>query len=216
LATVKGDDQGWGYNLGMLWQASRDTRIGLAYRSEIDYTLEGTAAFSGLPSLNGPVTADATLPATAALSVLHRVNERWEVLADVTWTGWSSFDELRVLRTSGALVALTPENWADSYRYSLGLNYRLNERLKLRAGVAFDETPVSDAYRTARIPDEDRTWLAFGAQYRMSPKAMLDVGYAHLFVKDARIDKTETGPVRLTGEYDAAVDILSAQLTLDF
>lgn len=216
LATVKGDDQGWGYNLGMLWQASRDTRIGLAYRSEIDYTLEGTAAFSGLPSLNGPVTADATLPATAALSVLHRLNERWEVLADVTWTGWSSFDELRVLRTSGALVALTPENWADSYRYSAGVNYRHNDRVTLRAGVAFDETPVSDAYRTARIPDEDRTWLAFGAQYRMSPKAMLDIGYAHLFVKDARIDKTETGPVRLTGEYDAAVDILSAQLTLDF
>lgn len=215
LVTVKGNDYAWGFNLGALWQVNEATRIGLAYRSEVDYTLEGTVTFSGMPVLNGPVTADTTLPDSASLSLFHKLNERWDVLADVTWTGWSDFDELRILRTSGALVGVTPENWDDSYRYSLGVNYRLNDKLTLRGGVAFDETPVSDTYRTARIPDEDRTWIAFGAQYRLSPKSMLDVGYAHLFVKDARINKTESG-VTLAGEYDASVDILSAQFTLNF
>jgi long-chain fatty acid transport protein len=74
---------------------------------------------------------------------------------------------------------------------------------------------VSDTFRTARIPDEDRTWIAFGAQYRLSPKSLLDVGYAHLFVEDASINKTESGVV-LTGTYEGSVDILSAQLTLEF
>lgn len=216
LATVKGDDTGWGFNLGALWQPSEATRIGLAYRSEVDYTLEGTVTFSGLPAGNGPVTADTTLPDSASLSLFHRLDDRWDLLADVTWTGWSDFDELRIVRTSGALLTVTPENWDDSYRYSVGANYRWNDRLTLRGGVAYDATPVSDTYRTARIPDESRTWIAFGAQYRLSPKTVLDVGYAHLFVDDARINKTETGPVTLTGEYDASVDILSAQLTLNF
>jgi long-chain fatty acid transport protein len=215
LVTVKGDDVGWGFNLGALWHVNDSTRIGLAYRSEVDYTLEGTVTFSGLPAGNGPVTADTTLPDSASLSLFHKLNDRWDLLADVTWTGWSDFDELRIVRTSGVVVGLTPENWDDSFRYSVGVNYRLNDKLTLRGGLAFDETPVSDTYRTARIPDEDRTWIAFGAQYRLSPKSVLDVGYAHLFVKDARIDKTE-GPVTLTGSYQASVDILSAQLTLNF
>jgi long-chain fatty acid transport protein len=215
LATVTGDDYGWGFNLGALWQVNEATRVGLAYRSEVDYTLEGTVTFSAAPAGNGPVTADATMPDSVSLSLFRKLDTRWDLLADLTWTGWSDFDELRILRTTGALVGVTPENWDDTYRLSLGVNYHHSDRMTLRGGLAFDETPVSDTYRTARIPDEDRTWLSFGVQYRLSPRTVLDVGYAHLFVKDADINKTESG-VTLAGSYDAAVDILSAQLTLDF
>lgn len=218
LVTIKGDDYGWGFNLGALWKLGEATRLGLAYRSEVDYTLEGNVTFSGAPGLNGPVTADATMPDSASLSLFHKLNESWDILADVTWTGWSDFDELRIVRTSGALVGLTPENWRDTWRYSVGANYRYNEKLTLRGGVAFDQRAASDAFRTARIPDEDRTWLAFGGQYRLSSKMVIDVGYAHLFVRDALINKSEAGPPAsvLTGSYDASVDILSAQMTLNF
>lgn len=213
--SVEGDDIGWGFNLGALWQLSDATRIGLAYRSEVDQKLEGNASFSAFPAANGPVAASVTLPDSASLSLLHKMNPQLEFLADITWTGWSDFDELRIVRTNGALLGVTAENWSDSYRYSVGVNYRMNDKLTLRTGLAYDETPVSDTYRTVRIPDESRTWLAFGAHYRLSNKTALDFGYAHLFVKDARINKTESG-VTLTGKYDASVDILSAQLTHNF
>jgi long-chain fatty acid transport protein len=215
LLTVEGDDYGWGFNLGALWQLSDATRIGLAYRSEVDQKLEGTAEFSVVTALNGPVTASVTLPDSASLSLVHQLNPRLELLADVTWTGWSDFDELRIVRTNGTLLGVTQENWSDSYRYSMGANYRLNGKLTLRGGVAYDETPVSDAFRTVRIPDESRTWLAFGAQYRLSNKTALDFGYAHLFVKNAAINNPDNGAV-VTGNYDASVDILSAQLTHSF
>jgi long-chain fatty acid transport protein len=214
VATVEGDDYGWGFNLGALWQLSETTRIGLAYRSEVDQSLEGDLTFSAAPTVI-PVVADVTLPDSASLSLSHKLGPRVELLADVSWTGWSDFDALRVVNASGGAVSTTIENWDDSYRYSLGANYRMSDRLTLRGGVAFDETPVADAYRTARIPDADRTWMAFGAQYRLSPGIVIEVGYAHLFLDDAPIDKFE-GPVRLSGEYDASVDILSAQLTLNF
>lgn len=215
LLTVEGDDYGWGFNLGALWQLSDATRIGLAYRSEVDQKLEGTAEFSVVTALNGPVTASVTLPDSASLSLVHQLNPRLELLADMTWTGWSDFDQLRIVRTNGTLLGVTQENWRDSYRYSVGANYRLNDKLTLRGGAAYDETPVSGAFRTVRIPDESRTWLAFGAQYRLSDKTALDFGYAHLFVKEAKINKTENG-VTLTGKYDSSVDILSAQLTHNF
>lgn len=216
LATVKGDDYGWGYNLGALWQVSEATRIGLAYRSEVEQALAGDVGFSAATVLNGPVNAEVTLPDSASLSLFHKLSSKWDFLADVTWTGWSDFKELRIVRTNGNVLGTpTEENWSDSYRYSLGANYHLNDTLTLRGGLAFDETPVSDAFRTARIPDADRTWIAFGAQYRLSRQSAIDVGYAHLFVRDAAIDKTENG-VTLTGSYEASVDILSAQFTLDF
>lgn len=214
VGEVKGHDYGLGFNLGALWQLSDATRVGLAYRSEIDYTLKGSFKVNGVTAVN-PVYADLTLPDSASLSVFHKLDTRWDLLADVTWTGWSDFDALRIVNASGGPVSTTIENWDDSYRYSLGANYHLNERVTLRGGVAYDQTPVSDTYRTARIPDGDRTWITFGGQYRMSDRNILDFGYAHLFIRDARIDKTES-PVRLSGTYEGAVDILSAQFTHNF
>ncbi|MDP3124133.1 MAG: outer membrane protein transport protein [Thiobacillus sp.] len=213
IGTVKGDDYGWGFNLGALWQMSEATRIGLAYRSEIDQSLEGDLTFSASATVI-PVTANVTLPDSASLSVFHKLGARWALLADVTWTGWSDFEELRIVRAIGTPL-VTPEYWEDAYRYSVGANYHLDDKLTLRGGVAYDETPVTDVYRTARIPDENRTWIAFGAQYRLSATSLIDVGYAHIFIRDARIDKTENG-IKLSGEYESAVDILSAQLTLNF
>ncbi|MDO9466412.1 MAG: outer membrane protein transport protein [Thiobacillus sp.] len=215
VATVEGDDFGWGFNLGALWQVSPATRVGLAYRSEVEYTLEGDASFSVSTFLNSQVTADTTLPDSASLSLFHKLDERWDILADITWTGWSDFRELRVVTNGGAALVQTDHNWRNTWRYSLGANYRYSDRLTLRGGVAFDQRAASDTFRTARIPDEDRTWVALGAQYRMSPTMVIDVGYAHIFVSDASINKPENG-VTLTGTYDSSVDILSAQLTLNF
>jgi long-chain fatty acid transport protein len=222
IAKVQGDDYGWGFNLGLLWQPSAATRVGLAYRSEVGHTLEGDVVFSGAPQGNGAVTAATTLPDSASLSLFHKLSPKWDLLADVSWTGWSDFRELRIVRNSGATLTATPQNWSDSYRYSVGANYHLSDKTTLRGGFAFDETPTSDTYRTARIPDEDRTWVAFGVQYRMSERTVLDIGYAHIFVKDARIDKTEASnippltDINLSGTYKGSVDILSAQLTLNF
>lgn len=217
LLTVKGDDFGWGFNLGALWQLNPATRIGLAYRSEVDQKLDGNVA--GVSPSPIPATASVTLPDSASLSVLYKLNNQLELLADITWTGWSDFDELRVLRKSDGSTfgTATEENWKDSYRYSVGANYRMNDKLTVRGGVAYDETPVSnDIYRTVRIPDQSRTWLAVGAQYRLSDKSSLDFGYAHLFVKDARIPNRNESGVVLNGKYEASVDILSAQLTHNF
>lgn len=214
LVKIKGDDYGWGYNLGVLWQLSANTRIGLAYRSEVDYTLEGKSSTSNplVNALNGPVTASVVLPDSASLSLFHRLSPKWDLLADVTWTGWSDFDDLPI---KGTVNKTTVENWKDIARYSLGVTWHPSDKLSLRGGVAYDEAPVSDAYRTPRIPDGARTWVAFGGQYQFSKRSTIDFGYAHLFVNDPGLQSSDNGTT-LTGQYESAVDILSAQMTLNF
>lgn len=213
FAQVKGDDWSTGYNLGMLYELNPATRFGLAYRSDVRHKLKGDVTFNGgVPAPNGPVSAQITLPETVSLSGLRQINPQWAVMGDATWTRWSRFKELRIVRDTGVVVGQpVPENWKDSMRYSLGASYQFNNQLKLRGGVAYDQSPVSDGYRTARIPDADRVWLAAGANYKLSSAGSVDVGYAHIFVDNASINTGTAGTGQLVGAYVNRVDILSVQ-----
>lgn len=216
VLTVKGDDWGYGYNVGLLYELSKDTRIGLSYRSRVKQRLEGEATFSASSAGNGPVTASVTLPETATLSLYTRLDPQWALLADISWTGWSEFQELRILRDTGATLTVTPENWNDTMRYSLGAHYQFNDRTKLRMGIGYDESPVpSTEFRTVRIPDNDRTWIAFGVGYKLNKNDSIDLAYSHLFVKDAPINNTSSG-VTVNGTYKSTVDILGVQYTHTF
>lgn len=226
---VEGHDWSYGFNLGALFQVSPETRIGVAYRSKISHELSGgNASFSKPAGLPGPIAASPTftdsgakasitLPESFSLSVFSQINPQWAVLGDVTWTRWSRFKELRIRFDNGAPDSVTPEEWDDSYRVSLGASYQLNNAWKLRGGVAYDRTPVKDEFRTPRIPDNDRTWVAVGANYRLATADSLDFAYSHGFLKDASLNKAEP-PVggTLVGKYDTKVDVLSVQYTHSF
>ncbi|HNQ05304.1 MAG TPA: OmpP1/FadL family transporter [Thiobacillaceae bacterium] len=211
---MKGTDKGsWGWNLGGMWDLDGFSRLGLAYRASIEHRLRGRVTAAVVT----PVYADVELPATASLSYWRRMNPTWDVLADVTWTEWSDFQSLDILpQAGGPAVSSVPELWRDTWRYSVGLNYRPNRAWTWRVGLAYDESPVPDAaHRTARIPDNDRTWLAMGGQYRLSPASAVDFGYAHIFFKDGRTTHGTNG-VLLNGAYTDRIDILSAQYTHSF
>lgn len=226
---VKGDDWGFGFNLGAIYQATADTRVGVSYRSKVKQELEGKAKsnFTGLNAiptrtLNTDITAETSLPENLSISLFSRLNDTWDLMGDVTWTRWSRFDELRIVRDNGtnSTLSVTPENWDNTMRYSVGLNYHYNDAIKLRAGLAYDEEAISDRFRTVRIPGNDRKWLALGAGWQATPTTKLDIGYAHLFISDTKVDDNQTALVpsrgRVTGEYEGSVDILSMQLTHNF
>jgi long-chain fatty acid transport protein len=219
---IKGDDWGFGFNLGGIYQATTDTRIGVAYRSKVDQHLDGKAKFGApLTAKNAGVKADVTLPETFSVSVFSTLNDKWDLLGDVTWTRWSRFKELKIVRVNGAVLTSAPENWENTMRYSIGVNYRYSDAVKLRAGLAYDQEAIKDEFRTARIPGNDRKWLSLGASYQIMPASKFDLGYAHLFITDAKIDDNQTTAVpvgngRVRGDFEGSVDILSLQLTHNF
>ncbi len=238
FSVLEADDWAYGFNVGMLLEVDENTRFGVHYRSQLNYKAKGTAEFSydnvpgafvpllqGAGFANTNASADINLPASLSMSAFHRYSPQFAVMADATLTAWSSFDELRVKFANGLPDSVTTENWDDSWRLSLGGIYSPNEKLDLRFGVAFDQSPIPSAeYRTPRIPGEDRYWVAVGAGYRFSDALSLDFGYAHLFVKDAKIDKRAgvdpTGENffrgDLVGEFENSVDIASLQLNWNF
>lgn len=222
-AKVDGTDWGFGFNLGVLYAFNAKSRLGIAYRSKISHEISGDASYTkpaGLPAplaasrsfTNTGARASVDLPESINLSGYVELDPKWSVMADINWMRWSRFKELRVRFDNGAPDNVTPENWRNTTRVAVAVNYRYNDMWKLRGGIAYDPTPVRDEYRTPRIPDEDRTWLAFGAQFKPSKHATWDFGYAHLFVKDASINKADP-PLggRLRGDYKNYVNILSVQ-----
>lgn len=226
--SIEGDDWGYGFNLGVMFAPNEHARFGASYRSRIRHKLSGDARYTlpaGLPALvtsnpaltNTGASADLDLPESVSLSGYLDLDRQWSAMADVSWMRWSRFEELSVRFSNGAPASTTPENFRNTVRVAVGANYRLNDMMKLRGGVAWDQSPVRDEFRTPRVPDEDRWWLSFGAQYKPSRQGTWEFGFAHLFVKDASINKSEppTGGT-LIGEYDSDVNIFSVQYSHAF
>ena len=220
VATMTGDDTAWGYNLGLMYRFDEATRLGLSYRSRIKHHLTGSVDDS-VHALPGPlplpqaIYADVTLPDMAMLAVQHDVNDKWTILADATWTGWSSFKDLTAkLALNDATVSSTRENWKNVWRFGLGTTYKSSDALMWRFGVAYDNTPIPDTeHRYARIPDSDRISVAIGARYVLTPRNRLDVGYMHLFFKDGPTNSPLPTGGTLAGTFKGHADILGVQLT---
>jgi long-chain fatty acid transport protein len=228
LSDNTADDSSWGFNLGLLYEFSPATRVGLAYRSKIRHKLKGQGDFTvpagGATAVLGPTFADtsiivyATLPENISASVFHQIDAKWAVMGDITQTRWSRIPELRIdfenpLKSDG----VEPLNWKNSWRYAVGVTHYYSNRLTWRAGIAYDQTPVPNAEsRTSRVPDNNRRWLAFGGSYAGSKKMTVDFGYAHLFVSDAPINRTGALQDKLVGTFKNQVDILSAQVGWNF
>ncbi|MEJ2094443.1 MAG: outer membrane protein transport protein, partial [Gammaproteobacteria bacterium] len=121
-------------------------------------------------------------------------------------------------------------DYDDVTRVAVGAEYKYNAHWTLRTGVAYDESPVpSDSLRSPRVPGNNRTWLSLGATWHYLPDLSFDFGYAHLFVDEPKLDSVSsandpslpfpaglTGFHSLSGDYDAAVDILGAQVNWRF
>lgn len=226
-------DPKFGFNLGLQYAVTPQTTLGVAYRSEVDIKVTGDADFSVPDSaalvvaqgrfVDTGIKADITLPDSLSFSVSHQL-EKITLLADITWTGWSDFKELRVrFDNADQPDAVTTEDWHDVFRYSLGLDYQYSDAMVLRTGIAFDETPVPSAERrTPRLPGNDRTWLSFGLSYLINETFSVDVGYSHLFIDDADINNeleseaSDNVKATLTGTYEGSVDILSVQVNWNF
>lgn len=229
-ARVTGDDWSYGFTLGAMAEPWTGTRFGVGYRSKVKHTLRGRASFrlddagvgAALAGATGAFTntdarADLTTPESVNFGIDQVIDKHWSVNGEAQWTRWSQFKDLTVDFANPAQPdSVTNEDWNDSWFLALGVTYRPNESWALRAGYAYDQSPVPNRTRTPRIPDNDRHWLALGASYRPLPNLLLAAGYTHIFVRDASIelsadDPGETFRGNLSGNTEASIDIVSVQ-----
>jgi long-chain fatty acid transport protein len=223
LARVVGDSLSIGYNLGVLAEVSPSTRFGASYRSRVSQRIEGTATFNVPVPLaanqrfqDTPARFRLETPDILSLAAYHEVSPEVTLLAEVQWTNWSVVKNLRIERPDRSSLIDQPEQWHGTWFGSVGAIYRPGPDWIIRGGLAFDPTPIRDQFRTARLPDADRYWLAFGIGYAWTPDLRFDAAYAHIFSGNASINEvSQTGDI-LVGHYSTHIDLLSFSARLRF
>lgn len=222
-ADTKGQDWTPGFNLGVLIPLSKDTRIGVHYRSRMNHAMEGSTLVSGLTGplalANGRVgaKADLHLPAIGTLAVRHEVNKDWLLLASAEWYDWSRFREVRVRFSDGSPDAVRPANYRDAFALALGAEYRVSGQLTTRGGIRFDQTPTVNGTRDTTVPDADRLWLGVGASYHTGKQSAWDFAFNHVFFRSADIALTRTffdgsplaSTIRVNGRAKSVVNTIS-------
>ncbi len=232
IADVHGDDVGVGFNLGLLYRLTPSTRVGLDYRSRVEHDIDGTqsVSFPSLYAVLSPPTAaflaaqnssaktTVTLPDSVSIGLYHDIDPNWAVMSDLEWTHWSLFRTLTIIPTGAfAQPTVIAENWRNTVFAGVGANYRASDDLTLQAGFSYDQSPVTDANRTSRVPDNDHFVLGFGVTYAVSPTLKLQLAYAHLFVPDGAV-ATSASPASgtLTGTYADADDSVTIGVNVRF
>ncbi|AOE84379.1 OmpP1/FadL family transporter [Pseudomonas sp. TCU-HL1] len=226
---VKGDDTALGFNAGVLFELDPRTRFGLTYHSKVDYKLRGDTTVSGSGAVLGSSAGkyDASLeletPESVDFSVTHDLNDTWTLYAGSTWTRWSRLEEIKVENTgvrgllAPALGTITEEqDWRDTWSYAVGAAYKLNPQWTLRAGLAYDQSPARNEFRSPRIPTDDRKILSLGAAWSPNDDMTIDVAYSYLKEEDADIDQVNASKGAYRSTFKNSAHGLGAQLTYRF
>lgn len=210
IAHLKGDEWGYGWNAGILYEVDDNNRFGLTYRSEVKIDFDGDYR-SDIPVAYNPIggqfglptgTSGQTIPGSLSLhlpemwefSGYHKVAPQWAVHYSLAYTSWSQFQELRATDSNGNDLFLKDESYHDVYRIALGTSYFYDKNWTFRTGIAFDDSPVPSDKRSISIPDQDRLWLSAGASYAFNDNASVDVGVSYMHGQSVTI-KEGTDPV---------------------
>jgi len=227
---IEGNDVGYGFNLALHSDVTENTQVGLIYRSKVKYKIDNGeirlgAILSG--AAGGDRKASATTgistPESVELALTHALDSKTKLHATTSWTRWSRFKSLDVSTGfPGPLANVGEEfNWKDSMAYAVGISHALDDKLTVRAGLAYDNTPVAPAVRSVRLPSGDRRVVSVGAGYALTPNQVIDVSY--MYVDEERADVNR--PTDLSGaipvpaysaSFQNSASIYGVQYTLKF
>lgn len=228
VAKLEADGSAIGYNLGLLFHPLENLSLGVSYRSGIQVNYHGEVDFrfpaTGLAPVDQPlrtlfpdndVSTTINLPRLLSVGVAVTPLEHWTFAFELRWTGWSSFDKLTVnfRKNTVAVSTITlPQNYNDVFSYNLGVNYRWNERLTLRSGYSFDQSPVPDETLDPILPDSDRHWVSLGADYQVGPLTF-SFAYQAGFSEARSTDKNQFG---FNGKYRTFTHVAGINLGYRF
>jgi len=220
---LDGDDVAYGFTLGALWEATPSTQIGVSYHhdyKDIDIGISHENALLGGLTARGEATA--SLPGSVNVGITQGITDDFRVMGEFRWINWSVFDEIQV-RTPDFAFAPPLDNFAEEQNYedaffiAAGAEYDITRDMTLRGGIAWDETPTTDAFRTVRVPDSNRLWLSGGVSYAPLDFLTLDFSYSYLHPLEDPTVTIRTGPVAgSTIEYEGGAHIVSLGAAVRF
>ena len=183
VSQLSGDGWDFGWTVGAQAHLGAVT-LGASYRSAVEHDLDGRVLVMGLvgplAGANRDVSGSAkfTTPWIATLGGRWQATDKLVLNAQVQRIGWSEFDAIEVNFAGGG--ESLRQGYKDVTSGGVGLDYAVNDRLTLRAGVQYDPTPTPDGDRTARVPDGDRWLYGVGATGKVTDSLQVDAALAYI------------------------------------
>ncbi len=235
LSKFSADSTGVGFQLGAIARPTPELKVGLSLRTAVKHAAKGdlkftptngsAAAFLTAAQGNAATAArvsdasdaklDLTIPAVYALGAAYTM-DAFTYYANATLTAWKTFDAFTIKYNE--VQSTTKLDWKNSLYLALGADYRLDPKLTLRWGLSRDQGVTTDATRTPRTPDNDRTGLTIGAGYQVTTSVKVNAAYQRLILKDTKVDLSDTdypdaaGRGNLTASYDIKPQLFMASL----
>lgn len=195
-----------GFNVGIMYDVCEKVTLGLSYRSRIKMKVkEGEAELNyaslkieqlfiqmgelsaGLkvPPMNeGTFKAHLPLPSNTTLGVSYRPTERWELALDLQYVGWSAYDSLNVQFTPNVLNGYTiraEKNYKNTITARVGAQYKTTDRLDLRAGLYFDQSPIRSHNFNPETPGMNKLGISAGLTFE--PIDHFQIDFAFLYIQ---------------------------------
>lgn len=187
------DDWGFGFTVGATIKPWQGGEIALGYRSPVTLKLRGSLESAALSPIELPVEGKVTLPDMLTLGFSQELTPQWTALASIEWKNWSRVQSVPFIVHSGPAAGTNPTtldfHYRDGWNFAAGAEYRWDEALTLRGGVAYEISPVDDQNRSTSLPDANRLWISGGASYSFNDHFSVDLGYSHGFVKTSKINR---------------------------
>ncbi|GAA5523339.1 OmpP1/FadL family transporter [Aliifodinibius salicampi] len=218
------DKPGIGYNLGLLYEPDEMVTLGFTYRSKVETKFSGSADFGDLPTALFPSDTEGgttlELPANWVAALNVQASENLSLEVDYVWWGWSSYDELVIefdqpIPAFGSNQLANTRGYENSWQLRVGGEY-LNagvEGLDLRAGIAYDESPLPAEYMDPTLPDSDRWLFSGGVSYDLTDYLTVDASYIFIRAKERVNRESENG---FHGIYNTHANLPSLGLTMKF
>lgn len=156
------------YSIGLQYELSDDTMLGLTYNSQTKLRLDGNAnvRVEVIPLGQSYFDADVRVafPRSLGAGINHALRADRRVMADVIWYNWSdAFDQVDLTLTGpdnpvfaaviGNQVSDSfPLRWRDSVSVRLGCEQMLTDDQKVRLGYVYHRNPIPDPFLTPFIP----------------------------------------------------------------
>ena len=224
---LKGDDFGFGWGVGLDWQASDKLSLAFLYRSEVKVDLEGDL---NLHSPYGviPTTAHGVehMPESFTFGIGWKFDDRTRMEFNAIKTMWSAYDHLTVnVKVPAAYqmmfgglseYAMTEyKHWRNGWRYQFGIEHKLNAKWTIRAGFVYDTESAHDPqYNDFMVPTGTRRTYTVGASYR-NKNVEYSIGYGYMYVSDKWIyNAGEKGENARSRGCDAHIISLGARIDL--
>jgi long-chain fatty acid transport protein len=195
VSLTSGYEKGIGFNLGVLAKPSDNLSVGAQYRHQVKIDYAGSALFTpvptgsaqldvrvaaALPSGSQAVATSISFPAILTTGVAYTWGD-WTFAGDIDWYQWSSFDRINLdFAERNDLDQTIVEEWSNTLQFRVGAERRLSERLAVRGGYFFDDSPSPSESVSPLLPDANRHGIAVGGTFG-SPRLHLDAASWYVF-----------------------------------